>query len=533
MAPKPTYEELAQRVQALESQALDLRHMEKTIGESEHRLKAVFEANPDPMIVYNTKGHPQMINPAFTKIFGWSLDDLRNRPIPFVPEDQKEKSFKKIAELYETGVPLAFETDRLTKSGELVNTIISAALVKDANGQPAGMVVNLRDVTAQIKFEEQFQQTKKIEAIGQLAGGVAHDFNNMLSPIIGYAEILMMDFDPGHTAYRQLNEIKKAAERSRDLVQKLLAFSRKQTLNLKVVNLGQIIEGLLAFLERTLREDIELIFKSFPEDCLVKADMGQVEQVLMNLAVNARDAMVAGGKLSIEIARQNLDREFCARQPDLKPGPYVVLSVADTGSGIDAQTRRYIFDPFFTTKGQGGTGLGLATVYGIVKQHGGAVTVESERGQGTVFKIFFPAVGGQVDAIDTPLADHGNHSGTESILVVEDNHMVRNLACDMLRRHGYSVMDAASGPAAVELIDRYGARPQLLLTDVIMPDMNGKQLFQRLVQTLPGLKVLYMSGYTGSAIASHGVLDDSISLIPKPFTIASLAAAVRRVLDTA
>jgi len=531
MAPKPTYEELYQRVQALERQAPVLQEMEKAIGDSEHRLKAVFDANPDPMVVYNRQGHPQMLNPAFTKVFGWNLDDLRNRTIPFVPEDQKKISFDKISELYKTGRPLTFETSRLTKSGGLVHTIISAALIEDARGQATGMVVNLRDVTAQKKFEEQFQQTKKIEAIGQLAGGVAHDFNNMLSPIIGYTEILMMDLEPAEPAYRYIGEIKKAAERSRDLVQKLLAFSRKQTLNLQVVNLGQIVSGLLVFLERILREDIELIFKACPAPCLIRADMGQMEQILMNLAVNARDAMAQGGKLTIDIGTQDLDRESCAGQPDFAPGSYVVLSVADTGSGMDAQILEHIFDPFFTTKGQGGTGLGLATVYGIVKQHDGAITVESQRGQGTVFRVYFPAVAGRADAVHTPDAADGNLSGSETILVVEDNHMVRNLACDMLRRRGYTVLDAANGPAALDMVLQDGARPQLLLTDVIMPDMNGKQLYQKIAQAFPEIRVLYMSGYTDSVIASHGVLDDGVSLIPKPFTMAGLAAAVRRALD--
>ena len=298
-----------------------------------------------------------------------------------------------------------------------------------------------------------------------------------------------------------------------------------------MVNLAHIVDGLLVFLERTLREDIELIFKPCAEPCLVKADMGQVEQILMNLAVNARDAMAKGGKLSIGISAQDLDGVFCDRQPDLKPGRYVVLSVADTGTGMDAQTRRHIFDPFFTTKGQGGTGLGLATVYGIVKQHGGAITVESERGQGTVFKIFFPAVDGLADAVDESVAAVGDHTGTETILVVEDNNMVRRLACDILRRLDYTVVDAANGQAALELIAREGVRPHLLLTDVIMPDMNGKQLYQHLARTFPGMRVLYMSGYTGSVIADHGVLDDTISLISKPFTISGLTAAVRRILD--
>jgi PAS domain S-box-containing protein len=531
MPSKPTYEELARRVKSLQQQTLVLQEMEKAIGQSEHRLKAVFEANPDPMVVYNRQGHPQLLNPAFTKIFGWTMDDLRDRSIPFVPEDEKKITYNKIIELYDKGTPLAFETSRFTKSGELRRTLVSAALIKDARGQAVGMVANLRDITDQKKLEEQFQQTKKIEAIGQLAGGVAHDFNNMLSPIIGYAEILMMDLDPGQTAYRQVGEIKKAAERSRDLVQKLLAFSRKQTLNLKIVNLGQIIEGLWVLLERALREDIELVFKPGPDPCLIKADTGQLEQILMNLAVNARDAMAGGGRLVIETGVQSLEPEFCALQADLKPGRYVVLSVADTGSGMDAETRQHIFDPFFTTKGQSGTGLGLATVYGIVKQHEGAVTVKSQKGQGTVFNIFFPAADGQMDRPNPAAAARAGLVGFETILVVEDNHMVRDLACHILRRSGYTVIDAANGPAALELVARHGARPKLLLTDVIMPDMNGKQVYQELARICPGIKVLYMSGYADSIIANHGVLDENVNLIPKPFTMGDLAAAVRRVLD--
>ena len=531
MPHRPTYEELTRRIEALEQKTRALQEMEKALRNSEHRLKAVFVANPDPMIVYNTLGHPQLLNPAFTKVFGWTLDDLRDRTIPFVPEDQQGIARNKIRELYKTGSPLTFETKRLTKAGDVRHTIVSAALIRDADGQATGIVVNLTDITEQKKLEEQLQQTKKIEAIGQLAGGVAHDFNNMLSPIIGYAELLMMDLGQEHNARRQLGEIKKAAERSRDLVQKLLAFSRKQTLNLKVVNLGRIVEGLLVLLEHTLREDIELIFKPGPEACLINADVGQMEQILMNLTVNARDAMSGGGRLVIETGAQDLDSTYLDNHPDLVSGRYVVLSVSDTGSGMDAQICQHIFDPFFTTKGQGGTGLGLATVYGIVKQHGGSITVESEKGRGTRFRIFFPAAGEMVQADDPPAEARHSQGGCETILVVEDNAMVRELACDILKRNGYAVISAANGPRALELVVRQTPGIDLLLTDVVMPDMNGKQLYQKLIEFYPGLKVLFMSGYTASVIASQGVLDDGINLISKPFTISDLVATVRRVLD--
>ena len=531
MPQRPTYEELACRVEVLEKKTCALQAVEKALRDSEHRLKAVFEANPDPMVVYNTLGHPQLLNPAFIKVFGWTLDDLHDRTIPFVPEDQKRITLDKINELYKTGTPQISETIRLTKSGEIRHTIASAALIRDADGQATGMVVNLTDITAQKKLEEQLQQTRKIEAIGQLAGGVAHDFNNMLSPIIGYAELLMMDLEPDHTTYRQLGEIKKAAERSRDLVQKLLAFSRKQTLNLKVVDLGRIVEGLLVFLERILREDIELIFRPGPETCFIKADVGQMEQILMNLAVNARDAMTGGGRLVIEISVQRPDSSFFSSQPDLDPGTYVALSVSDTGSGMDAQTCQHIFDPFFTTKGQGGTGLGLATVYGIVKQHGGSITVESEKGYGTRFSILFPLAEEVSEPLDQPVEALAGRGGSETILVVEDNAMVRELACDILKRNGYTIITANNGPHALELIARQRPRIELLLTDVIMPDMNGKQLYKNLTEFYPNLKVVYMSGYTASVIASQGVVENGINLVSKPFTISSLVATVRKVLD--
>jgi signal transduction histidine kinase/CheY-like chemotaxis protein len=396
------------------------------------------------------------------------------------------------------------------------------------------MIADRRDAEEALRRTEgQLRQSQKMEAIGQLAGGVAHDFNNLLTAITGYSEMLLADVPPADPHRRGLEEIRKAADRAAALTSQLLSFSRRQLLAPRVLDLNEVVTGMDPMLRRLIGEDI--ILESIPAPGLGKAlaDPHHLEQVLVNLVVNARDAMPAGGRLTIETANVDLDATYLSRQPHAKAGPHVMLAVSDTGCGIDPQALPHIFEPFFTTKEKGkGTGLGLATVFGIVSQSGGHVTAYSERGKGTSFKVYLPRIA-ETDAVPPDRTDghpaplHG--SGT--ILLVEDEEAVRTLAAALLRRFGYDVLEGAGGPEALDLAAGHGGPIHLLVTDVVMPGMNGRQLAERLRASNPALRVLYMSGYTDNAIVHHGVIDRGVSFLQKPFTPESLARKVRETLD--
>jgi len=370
--------------------------------------------------------------------------------------------------------------------------------------------------------------------VGLLAGGVAHDFNNLLMPILGYSELMMMGRPEEDPDRKKLEQIHRAAEMAKALTMRLLAFSRKQVLRLDAVDVGDIVRGLEPVLRRTIRENIRIETVAGVGPATARADKGQIEQALLNLAVNAQDAMPEGGTLTIEAGCVDLDGTDAAARPEAIPGPYVVLSVSDTGSGIDEETQAHIFEPFFTTKEKGkGTGLGLATVYGIVKQHGGSVAVRSEPGRGSVFEILLPRAeekGTPAAAREPDRAPGRVERGTETVLVAEDNETVRTLACRMLEDLGYRVLAAESADRCVELAAAHEGDVDLLLTDVIMPGRNGKELFDLLKRERPGLKVLFMSGYPGDVIGRHGILGKSVRFLQKPFTAAALAREVRRAL---
>jgi CheY-like chemotaxis protein len=351
---------------------------------------------------------------------------------------------------------------------------------------------------------------------------VAHDLNNLLSPILGYAEMLCEDLAPEESKLESASEILNAGMKARDLVSQLLAFSRKQTLALKKIEINTVLENFRNLIRRTIREDIEINYYLDAASLPVMADVNQIEQVIMNLAVNAADAMPTGGLLTIETAKVTLDAAYAGMRPDVKPGDYVLLAFSDTGCGMDDYTRENIFEPFFSTKGEQGTGLGLATVYGIIKQHNGNIWVYSEPDKGTTFKVYLPIAG---DA-DLPSEVHTdvtkNLKGSECVLLVEDNDQVRHLANTILNRHGYRVMLAKGGVEAINLLEKHHGPLHLLLTDVVMPGMNGKELFEKLITRYPDLKVLYMSGYTTNVIAHSGILNEGVKFIQKPFTVKPL-----------
>lgn len=389
-----------------------------------------------------------------------------------------------------------------------------------------------RDVTRRKQLEAQLLQAQRMESIGRLAGGVAHDFNNVLTVISGYTELALTELPPDHPIAADLNEIRKGAARATDLTRQLLAFARKQIIEPRILSLNDLIIDMDRMLRRLIGEDIELVTLPAPDLWSVKVDLGQIEQVLVNLAVNARDAMPEGGRLTIETQNVMLDAGYTQRHANVVPGSYVMLAVSDTGTGMSSELQAHAFEPFFTTKEVGkGTGLGLATCYGIIKQHGGNIWVYSEEGQGTTFKIYLP----QADAPAEDLVRLNPAAtlprGRETVLVVEDEDAVRGIATRVLRDQGYTVLEATRGIDALQLAQSHDGGIQLLLTDVVMPHMSGKVLAKQLVHIYPHVKVLFMSGYTDNAIVHHGQLDAGIAFLQKPFTPDTLAHKVREVLD--
>jgi signal transduction histidine kinase/ActR/RegA family two-component response regulator len=379
--------------------------------------------------------------------------------------------------------------------------------------------------------EAQLRQSQKLEAVGRLAGGVAHDFNNLLTVIMGYSELLLLRAGLDEATKNRIREIGKAGARAASLTKQLLAFSRKQVLQPVILDINSLIDGVWKMLERLIGEDVQVRIMLHPEVNRIFADPGQVEQVLINLVVNARDAMPQGGRISIQTDNIELDEGYAFTHLAVSAGDYVMLSVSDTGMGMDAETQKRIFEPFFTTKEMGkGTGLGLSTVYGIVKQSGGNIWTYSEVGKGTTFRVYFPRVQGKAES-QLKIAEEALPLGEETILLVEDETNVRALTRENLRACGYNVLEAANGPDALDILTRHAGPVQLLLTDVVMPLMSGRELAERVQKTRPGLAVLYVSGFTDDTIVHHGVLDAGTEFLEKPFTLRTLARKVRSVLD--
>jgi signal transduction histidine kinase/DNA-binding NarL/FixJ family response regulator len=424
-------------------------------------------------------------------------------------------------------------TDCVRKDGEIIVARISGRSIP--NG-PEGnsFEIFMEDVTETRMLELQLRQAQKMEAIGRLAGGIAHDFNNLLMVISGYSEFLLERLGPDPRLRAPAQEISNATQRATSLTRQLLAFSRKQMLAPKVLDLNEMVAENLKMLTRMIGEDIDLVMVPGPGLGAVRADPGQIDQVIMNLAVNARDAMPQGGKLTIETANVALDESFARTHAPLTAGEYVMLAISDTGVGMDSETQSRIFEPFFTTKGAKGTGLGLSTVYGIVKQSGGFIFVDSQPQRGTAFRAYFPRVDGrdEVAAVQEstglPRADRGQ----ETILLVEDETNLRRLARQYLETQGYKILEAEDGAAALQIVDGYAGAIDLLLTDIIMPGVNGRELAEHVTQLLPNVRVLYMSGYTENAVGHDGTLDAGINLLQKPFSLPALKDRVREVLDS-
>jgi len=525
------------------------KEAERRLLESEERYRELYEeskkreelystllnSSADAVVVYDMEGRTRYVNDSFTRIFGWTMEELKNRQIPYLPDSERQRTMEIIGEILRDGVFWSgFESRRYTKDGRVLDVRLSASRYHDHEGNPSGMLVTLGDITEQKRLEEKLRQAAKMEAIGRLAGGVAHDFNNLLTAIIGYSEMLLHEI-PQNAKYRhKVLQISNAAERTSDLTRQLLAFSRKQILDVTVVNLNTVIGDLENLLRRLIGEDVELVTCFDYSLGCTKADRSQIEQILVNLVVNARDAMPKGGTLTIETANAELADEYVRKYPDVTTGPYVLFAVSDTGHGMEANVLSRIFDPFFTTKEKGlGTGLGLSTVYGIVKQHQGHVAVYSEPGRGTTFKVYLP----RVDEIFTQQSQaptaHALPRGNEVILLVEDEEIVRKLACDVLEMLGYRPLAASDPDEAIAACLKHEGPIHLMLTDVVLPRMDGRSLYNLLSSTKPDMKVLYMSGYAENAVVHHGVLDRGVHFLQKPFNTDSLALKVRAVLDEA
>ena len=504
----------------------------KALQEIEQRFKAILEASPDPVVVYGIEGHPRFLNPAFTEVFGWTLEELRGQRIPFVPEDQQERTRTAIENLFRSGKAVRFQSKRLTKQGGTIDVIISAAIIKGPEGQASGMVVNLTDISAQKKLEAQLQQAQKLESVGRLAGGVAHDFNNMLSIIRGNTEMAMEDLDGHSPITGNLQEIQKAAERSTDLTRQLLAFARKQTIAPKVLDLNEAIEAAIKMIRRLIGEDIQLSWQPAGDLWPVRVDPSQLDQMLANLCVNARDAIDGVGKITIQTGKATFDAAYCEDHPDFMPGHFVMMAVRDDGSGMNRETLNNLFDPFFTTKGMDkGTGLGLATVYGVVKQNNGFIHVSSEPEHGSTFRVYLPRHGHAAPPLPGKKTVAADAGGRETILLVEDEPSILGMTKMMLQRLGYTVLPAATPEEGIRMARSHGGDIHLLMTDVIMPVMNGRDLARQLISIYPDLKCLFMSGYTANVIAHHGVLDAGVNFIQKPFTKQGLSVKVRETLE--
>jgi PAS domain S-box-containing protein len=514
---------------------VDITERKQAEGElrrSEQRYRDLVENAHDIIYEHDLKDNYTSINKAGEQITGYSLAETLNLTLAqTVAPEYIDKARQMVRRKLEGQSVTAYELEIVSKDGRRIAVEVNTRLVLQ-NGLPVGVQGIARDVTERKQLEQQLRQSQKLEAIGQLAGGIAHDFNNLLTVISGYSDLLLRRL-PEDSPYRSnLTEIKKAGDRASALTRQLLAFSRKQILQPKVLDLNVVVSDLDKMLRRLIGEDINLHTVTESKLGQVKADPGQIEQVVMNLVVNARDAMPAGGKITLETANVLLDEEYFQQHAEGAPGDYVMLAVSDNGSGMDTDVRSRIFEPFFSTKGPGkGTGLGLSTVYGIVKQSGGNIWVYSEPGQGSTFKIYLPRVDSASEAEGGRGGWGAAPRGAETLLLAEDEAQVRQIAHQILETLGYVVLTAENGEQALAIAKEYEHEIHLMVTDVVMPVMGGRELVENLAKLRPETAVIYMSGYTDDAIVRHGLMDEGLSFIQKPFTADALARKVRSVLD--
>ena len=525
-------EELVEaRTAALQREVSERRKTQEALQASEEQYRDLLENANDLIQSVAPDGRILYANRAWQETLGYGAEDFSRLSLfDIVHAEDREPCQDVFRRLWAGEAVGRVEFVFLSKLGKQI-TVEGSINCKFTDGSPVLTRAILRDTTETRLLEEQLQTAQKMEAIGRLAGGVAHDFNNLLMVIMGYAEMAVDKTTEDPQVHRSLLEIQKAADQASALTRQLLAFGRRQVLQPSVLNLNDIVQDATRMLRRLIGEDIELAQKLDPELGSTKLDPTQIHQVIMNLAINARDAMPRGGKLAIETRNVELDAAYAAVHFDIRPGHYVMLAVSDTGTGMDARTQARIFEPFFTTKEQGkGTGLGLSTVYGIVKQSAGHIWVYSELGTGTTFKVYFPRIFETLEKAQASIAQATSIRGSETILLVEDDAGVRELTRELLVGLGYAVLTAANGHEAVRISDTHPERIHLIITDVVMPKMNGRELVERVRPKRSDVKVLYMSGYTNNSIGDHGVLEPGLFLLEKPFSREALGRKVRELL---
>jgi PAS domain S-box-containing protein len=518
---------------ALHAEERHRRQAEEAVRASEERFRALVENSSDALLLIDSEGRVTYLTPSSERHLGWKRDEMVGRSIfDFVHPDDRDLVGQRMADALEHPLrPIIQEIRFQHADGEW--RIMEGVAVNRLNDPSVrAIVVNARDVTERRKLEDQLRQSQKMEAVGQLAGGVAHDFNNLLTAILGYCSLMLDEIQQEDPLRQDLMEIQAAGERAAALTRQLLAFSRRQMLQPQVVDINTLIRQLEKLLRRLISEDVELVTSLSSELQPVRVDPASIEQILVNLAVNARDAMPVGGQLTIETSNVEIDEAYCVSHVSMRPGPHVMLAVGDTGRGMDAATRARVFEPFFTTKEQGrGSGLGLATVYGIVKQNGGFIWVYSEVGHGTVFKVYLPPARTRAVARSSDVRPRETAHGWETVLLVEDEDAVRALAREVLRRHGYIVLEARHGVDALRVAERHPDTIHLMITDVVMPHMGGREVAERLNTVRPHMKVLFMSGYTDHALM-HRELAPGTAFLQKPFNPETFARKVRHVLDS-
>jgi PAS domain S-box-containing protein len=520
------------RVVGIAEDVTELKRAEEALRNSAQRFRSLIEHSTDLILLHDGAGHFTYLSPSFEVTLGYPVHEWMERSgLELVWPEDLETARALLARVADTSGARTPWQLRLRHADGTFRWLEGTSANHLADPAIAAVVVNCRDITERKRMEAQIIQSQKMESIGRLAGGVAHDFNNLLTAIKGNMSLALMDMQPIDPLYEYLISVDKAADSAASLTRQLLAFSRKQIISPKVINLNDVLTHVQRLLARLIGEDVHLEMSAAPDLAPVRFDRSQAEQVLINLAVNARDAMPQGGRLTIETVNVDLDEDYCRRHPYVQPGSFVMLAVSDTGIGIHDEVRAHLFEPFFTTKESGsGTGLGLSMVYGAVKQNGGHIEVYSEMGHGATFKIFLPAVDEQPDVAIEPLVGP-RPRGVETLVLVEDEEHVRTIATLMLRRQGYAVHSFADGPSALAAVETMTDDLHLLITDVVMPRMNGQVLTQRILALRPTIKVLFTSGYTANVIVHHGVLNEGVEFLPKPYSLERLARRVREVLD--
>jgi PAS domain S-box-containing protein len=509
------------------------RRVETALRNTSDTLSALIQASPLAIFAFDPPGKVTSWNAAAELLFGWRAAEVVGHMLPAITPDQLGRFRQHHLAVLEGRSFIDLEAQWQRRDGTSLTLSLALAPLYGGLSEVRGVIALAADLTERKKLESQLRQSQKMEAVGQLAGGVAHDFNNLLTAIMGFTSLLLKAVPPEDPKHDDLLEIDRAAARATELTQQLLAFSRRQMLQPTLLDLNAVLSDTMRMLGRLLGQHIELAILPETDLGVVRADRGQIEQVIINLAVNARDAMERGGKLTLETRNVTLDRAYAGQHPGATEGEFVMLAVTDTGSGMSPATQARIFEPFFTTKERGkGTGLGLSTVYGIIKQSGGTIYVYSEPERGTTFKIYLPRVVAHGPTELSVPARPADVRGNETVLVVEDEDGVRALTSRVLQTYGYTVLEAENGGEALLIAEQHPAPIHLLLTDVVLPRMSGRKLAERLVRTQSDLRVLYMSGYTDGSIFNHGALDPGTAFIPKPFTPEALAQKLREVLDS-